>query len=323
MSPTSAQVPVVGVDEARAMETGSARAVADARVKAAKIVATVMAPLILALAILGGLGSFTTVREMAEPHFGRLAWIVPVGMDLGILILLAWDLLMEYLDLPWPVLRWVAWTYIAATVLVNVAAARGDLAGSVMNAAMPVLFITVMEGVRHLIRRWVGLASGSRIERVPSARWLLAPVSSLLLWRRMVLWHITAYRQGVDLEYRHLLAVSELQRQYGRWSWRWRAPLAERLSLRHLPAEKLEATGERLAVDEVENEAACAGSFCGDEKLVKAARQVVRDAQQEGAKLNRVMLGRHLRELGFTIANDRLGPLFAAVQDERPEQVQP
>jgi hypothetical protein len=67
-------------------------------------------------------------------------------MDLGILILLARDLLMEYLDLAWPVLRWVAWGDIAATIAVNLTAAHGDLAGSVMHAAMPVLFIVVVEG---------------------------------------------------------------------------------------------------------------------------------------------------------------------------------
>ncbi|TDD71116.1 DUF2637 domain-containing protein [Actinomadura rubrisoli] len=163
-----------------------------------KWVTATVAPLIAALAVLGALGSFTTVRRLAEPHFGGLAWIVPVGMDLGILILLAWDLLMEYLDLPWPVLRWVAWVYITGTVLVNVAAAQGDLAGSVMNAAMPVLFITVVEGVRHLIRRWVGLTSAGRVERVPAARWALAPASSLLLWRRMILWNIAEYQRGLS-----------------------------------------------------------------------------------------------------------------------------
>ncbi|MCQ0010918.1 hypothetical protein [Actinomadura madurae] len=44
---------------------------------------------------------------------------------------------------------------------------------------------------------------------------MLAPISSLLLWRRML-----------ELEYRPLTAVSEFQERYGRWSWRWRAPLS-------------------------------------------------------------------------------------------------
>ncbi|WP_146778793.1 DUF2637 domain-containing protein [Actinomadura craniellae] len=205
-----------------------------------KAVSAILAPLIVALAVLGGVGSFATVREMARPWFGESAWIVPVGMDVGIVILLAWDLLMEYLRLPWPVLRWVAWAYIAATVAVNVLAAGGNLAGSVIHAAMPVLLVTVVEGVRQLIRRWAGLAAGTRRERIPAVRWVLAPVSTVLLWRRMVLWQVTAYRHGLDLEYRHLLAVARLQERHGRWAWRWRASLAERTALRRLPAE---ATG--------------------------------------------------------------------------------
>ncbi len=274
---------------------------------AVKWVTAGVAPLIAALAVLGGLGSFTTIRQMAEPHFGGLAWIVPVGMDVGILILLAWDLLMEYLDLPWPVLRWVAWVYIAGTVLVNVSAAHGSLAGSVMNAAMPVLFITVVEGVRHLIRRWVGLTSSSRIERIPTTRWLLAPISSLLLWRRMTLWHITEYRQGLDLEHRHLLAVSQLQQDYGRWSWRWRSPLADRLALNRLPAEPLPQPAANPDPPEEERQ---------DDQLMAIARQLQREVEREGGQLSRDRLGHRLRERGFAIANYRLTQMIAAVREE-------
>ncbi|URN07672.1 DUF2637 domain-containing protein [Actinomadura madurae] len=278
---------------------------------AVKWVTTAVAPLIAALAVLGGLGSFTTIRQVAEPHFGSLAWIVPFGMDVGILILLAWDLLMEYLDLPWPVLRWVAWVYIAGTVLVNVSAAHGSLVGSVMHAAMPVLFITAIEGVRHLIRRWVGLTSTSRIERIPTTRWLLAPVSSLLLWRRMILWHITEYRQGLDLEHRHLLEVSQLQQDYGRWSWRWRAPLADRLALNRmaaLPPPRPSAPPE--AAEEARQ----------DDQMMAIARQLQREVEREGGQLRRDRLGRRLRESGFTIANYRLTQMIAAVREESAGQ---
>ncbi|MER6808132.1 DUF2637 domain-containing protein [Spirillospora sp. NPDC000708] len=277
----------------------------ETRDRVVRVVVAVVAPLITALAVLGGLGSFTTVRELAEPHFKGLAWIVPVGMDLGIMVLLAWDLLMEYLDLPWPVLRWVAWAYIGGTVLVNVSAARGQLAGGVMYAAMPVLFITVVEGVRHLIRRWVGLASGRRVERVPVARWLLAPVSSLLLWRRMVLWHVTAYRDGLELEYRHLLAVSRLQEEYGRWAWRWDAPLAERLSLRRLPAD----------IDEDDFEGASSAGT-GEDELLAAARRIRRQARRQGVRFTRDYLGDQLRDMGYPVANTRVRRLLAVLRDD-------
>jgi hypothetical protein len=190
------------------------------------------------LATLGGMGSFATVRSLAVPWFGASsAWIAPVGIDIGILVLLGWDLLAEFLAMPWPVLRWVAWTFIGGTVYLNVAAAHGNPVGSVMHAAMPTLFIIATEGIRHLARQLTGLANGTRIEPIPLPRWLLAPRSSFTLHRHMVLWHVTSYHDGLRLEYDRMLAISHLQETYGRWLWRWKAPLRERLALRMAPAE--------------------------------------------------------------------------------------
>jgi hypothetical protein len=190
------------------------------------------------LATLGGIGSFATVQRLAVPWFGTSsAWIAPVGIDIGILVLLGWDLLAEFLAMPWPVLRWVAWTFIGGTVYLNVAAAHGNPVGSVMHAAMPTLFIVAIEGIRHLARQLTGLANGTRIEAIPLPRWLLAPRSSFTLHRHMVLWHVTSYHDGLRLEYDRMLAISRLQETHGRWLWRWKAPLRERLALRMAPAE--------------------------------------------------------------------------------------
>jgi hypothetical protein len=190
------------------------------------------------LATLGGIGSFATVRTLAVPWFGAAsAWIAPVGIDIGILVLLGWDLLAEFLAMPWPVLRWVAWTFIGGTVYLNVAAGHGNPVGSVMHAAMPTLFIIATEGIRHLVRQLTGLANGTRIEAIPLARWLLAPRSSFALHRHMVLWHVTSYHDGLRLEYERMLTISRLQETHGRWLWRWKAPLRERMALRMAPAE--------------------------------------------------------------------------------------
>jgi hypothetical protein len=295
-----------------------AHRVTTAHQRTVKAVALVVGPMIGGLAALGGLGSFTTVRQAARPYFGHLAWIVPIGMDVGILILLTWDLLMEYLDLAWPVLRWVAWAYITATIAVNIHAARGDLAGSVMHAAMPVLFITVVEGVRHLIRQQAGLASGTRRERVPTARWLLAPLSSGLLWRRMVLWNATAYRQGLHLEYEHLLAVSRLQQHYGRWAWHWKAPLAERLTLRLQPAKaSLTMAYDSAGSQPYGQDRLGAGppvAVWADGALLEAARRILADAGRQGVRLSNANLARRLREEGHAIANGRIGELIDAVR---------
>jgi hypothetical protein len=228
----------------RAPWLGSAQGEADSgtqdfsafRHRAVQVAVVVLSLLLGGLAVLGGIGSFATVRMLAVPWFGvQSAWIAPVGIDIGILVLLGWDLLAEFLEMPWPVLRWVAWAFIGGTVYLNVAAAHGNPVGSVMHASMPSLFIVATEGVRHMIRHLAGLASGTRIEGIPFARWLLAPRSSFLLWRRMVLWHVTSYHHALGLEHARILAVSRLQEAHGRLLWRWKAPLSERLALRLVP----------------------------------------------------------------------------------------
>ncbi|TYK52899.1 DUF2637 domain-containing protein [Actinomadura decatromicini] len=175
------------------------------------------------LAGLGGYGSFASVQDVAEPWFGDQAWIVPAGVDLGILALVSVALLLEWLAMPMPALRWMAFAFTAATVWLNVSAAHGDATGMVMHAAMPVLFVTFIEAVRHAIRRRAGIAAGLVREGVPVARWLLAPFSTFRLWRRMVLWQITSYPRALDAEQRRRHALALLGDHYGR-KWKSKAP---------------------------------------------------------------------------------------------------
>jgi hypothetical protein len=306
---------------------------------AVKVAIAVVAPLVCALGILGGIGSFATVRHLAAPWFGSQAWIVPVGVDLGILALLAWDLLAEYLGLAWPLLRWTAWAFIAATVYLNIAAAHGSVTASIMHAAMPVLFVTVVEGIRHLIRQRTGLVTGTRIEPIPVSRWLLAPRSSFLLGRRMILWHVTSYHDGLQLEYQRLLAVSRLQQAHGRWLWRWRAPLQDRLALRlaldptasagadgtatSLPAGNPDQAASLLVqlphqclITPPSSQAAPLSE--DDERLVADAAGIMRDAKQRHARLSQSALARQLRARGHRIANDRLRWLTLTAQNQLP-----
>lgn len=300
--------------------------------EAVKIATLIVAPLVCALGVLGGIGSFATVRHLADPWFGAWAWIVPVGIDIGILALLAWDLLAEYLGLSWPIVRWAAWAFIAATTYLNIAAAHGNLTASIMHAAMPVLFVTVIEGIRHLIRQCTGLATGTRIEHIPLSRWLLAPRTTFLLGRRMVLWHVTSYQAGLRLEYERLLAVSRLQEAYGRWLWRWKAPLQDRLALRlaldtatsadggpiatNLPSSKSEQDTSLFAqlpkqrlVPPPQSEAAPLSEY--DERLIGAAAAIMRDAERQETRLSQAALARKLRSRGHQIANERLRWLTA------------
>ncbi|SPT58874.1 DUF2637 domain-containing protein [Actinomadura madurae] len=202
------------MDEARTVEPLT---------RAQRVLAGVGGLFFAGLAGLGGYGSFASVQDVAEPWFGDQAWIVPAGVDLGILALVSVALLLEWLAMPMPALRWMAFAFTAATVWLNVSAAHGDVTGMVMHAAMPVLFITFIEAVRHAIRRRAGIAAGTVREGIPVARWLLAPFSTFRLWRRMVLWQITSYPRALTAEQRRRHALALLESHYGR-KWKARAP---------------------------------------------------------------------------------------------------
>jgi hypothetical protein len=272
--------------------------------RATAIAVAVVGLLVCALGVLGGIGSFTTVRHLAEPWFGAAAWTVPVGIDLGILALLAWDLLTEYLGLSWPLTRWTAWAFVAATIYLNVAAARGNPNAAVMHAAMPVLFVTVIEGIRHLVQQRTGIATGTRIERIPVSRWLLAPHTTFLLARRMVLWHVTSYHDGLTFEYQRLLAVSHLQQAHGRWRWRWRAPLNDRLALRLMPTD---ITIRPLPDEDRQPDSA-------DTRLIEATATILANAERDGTSLSQAALARQLRERGHRVGNDRLHSLITTAR---------
>jgi hypothetical protein len=280
-----------------------------------KIAIDIIAPLIGGLAALGGMASFATIRNLAVPWFGAMAWTVPVGIDVGILALLASDLLIEYLDLPWPTLRWTAWAFVAATVYLNIAGAHGNQTAAVMHTAMPVLFVTAIEGARHLIRQLTGLATGTRTERIPASRWLLAPWSSFQLTRRMILWQVTSYRHALALEHQRLQAIARLQETYGQYKWRWKASIAERLELRLPPAAApAPSAGKHHSADVLENSTAPGPSPDErDRQLVRKAREILQDSERQGARLGQIALAKRLRAEGHAIANDRLGWLMAEI----------
>jgi len=58
---------------------------------ATAVAVVIVVPLVLAVGVLGGIGSFASIRHLAQPWFGGSAWTVPVGIDVGIIALLAWD----------------------------------------------------------------------------------------------------------------------------------------------------------------------------------------------------------------------------------------
>jgi hypothetical protein len=85
------------------------------------------------------------------------------------------------------------------------------------------MLLAMVEAGRTVLLRRMGQAKGVLRDSIPSARRVLAPWRTWLLWRRIVLWQITSYRTAVDLELEVQRAVARLRTHYGR-RWRRQAP---------------------------------------------------------------------------------------------------
>ncbi|WP_437076396.1 DUF2637 domain-containing protein [Streptomyces sp. enrichment culture] len=184
------------------------------------------------IAGIGFAGSYSAVRALAtEKGFGAFAYWFPIGIDAGIVVLLGLDLLLTWLRIPFPLLRQAAWLLTAATIAFNAAAAWPDPLGVGMHAVIPVLFVVAVEAARHAVGRIADITADKHMEGVRLTRWLLSPVPTFKLWRRMKLWEVRSYETAVSLEQARLIYRARLQASYGR-AWRFKAPVEALMPLR-------------------------------------------------------------------------------------------
>ncbi|WP_203186885.1 DUF2637 domain-containing protein [Streptomyces pratensis] len=184
------------------------------------------------IAAIGFAGSYAAVRELAEEKgFGKFSVVFPIGIDAGICVLLALDLLLTWMRIPFPLLRQTAWLLTAATIAFNGAAAWPDPLGTGMHAVIPILFVVAVEAARHAVGRIADITADKHMEGVRLTRWLLSPVPTFKLWRRMKLWELRSYEQVIKLEQDRLIYQARLQARFGR-NWRRKAPVESMMPLR-------------------------------------------------------------------------------------------
>ncbi|MCX5199119.1 DUF2637 domain-containing protein [Streptomyces sp. NBC_00249] len=184
------------------------------------------------IAGIGFAGSYSAVRALAlQKGFGSFSLVFPIGIDAGICVLLALDLLLTWIRIPFPLLRQTAWLLTAATIAFNGAAAWPDPLGVGMHAVIPILFVVTVEAARHAVGRIADITADRHMEGVRITRWLLSPVPTFKLWRRMKLWELRSYEQAVGMEQDRLIYQARLQARYGR-AWRRKAPVEALMPLR-------------------------------------------------------------------------------------------
>lgn len=200
--------------------------------RAHRILISVVVAGAVIIAAIGFAGSYTAVRELARKKgFGDFSYAFPIGVDAGICVLLALDLLLTWTRIPFPLLRHTAWLLTAATIAFNGAAAWPDPLGVGMHAVIPVLFVVAVEAARHAIGRIADITADKHMEGVRLTRWVLSPLPTFLLWRRMKLWELRSYEQVIRLEQERLVYQASLRSRFGR-GWRRKAPVQSLMPLR-------------------------------------------------------------------------------------------
>ncbi|MGW1002206.1 DUF2637 domain-containing protein [Streptomyces sp. NPDC002520] len=197
-----------------------------------RIIVGVVVSGVVVIAGIGFAGSYAAVRDLAvRKGFGTFAHVFPIGVDAGIVVLLALDLLVTWLRMPFPLLRHTAWLLTGATIAFNGAVAWPDPLGVSMHGVIPLLFVVAVEAARNTVGQLASITAGRHMEPVRLIRWLLSPVPTFKLWRRMKLWELRSYDQVIKLEQERLVYKARLRTRFG-WAWRRKAPVEAKLPLR-------------------------------------------------------------------------------------------
>ncbi|MEU2713858.1 DUF2637 domain-containing protein [Streptomyces sp. NPDC007205] len=187
----------------------------------------------LAAAVVGALGlysSFDAVSLAAARWGFSNPHTLPIAIDVAIPVFTLANLLLIRLDMALAWVRFVPWVLTLVTCGLNIAAGH-SLWAKVAHGTMPLLWVVFSEIGAHVYAVRIGAVTGRRMEKIRVSRWLLAPASTFLLWRRMTLWEVTSYTDALALEKERLLARADLRERYGR-TWRRHTPRRERVLLR-------------------------------------------------------------------------------------------
>ncbi|THV29646.1 DUF2637 domain-containing protein [Glycomyces paridis] len=220
--PAVLAAPVAAADEA-AVRAGVAPL--DAGMK---FIVGLVAIAVAMLAAIGFVVSFDTQVSAVEPFFGDYAPLVPLGIDVGIVVFAALNLVLAKLNMSLLWLRAVPWALTSMSLYINLSA-HDELVARIAHVALPGMWIIASEVGTHILRIRAGLEAGTRTESLGLARWLLSPVSTFRLWRHMRLWGVKTAGGAREVEAQRLKAKAALRFRYG-IAWRAAAPIQLRTS---------------------------------------------------------------------------------------------
>lgn len=193
------------------------------------VVAIVLAAAVVST--LGLLSSYTALEEAAAGWGWDWPWLLPVGIDVAIPAFTGASLILIRMGMELRWIRWVPRALTAATVYLNWSASH-SLAGQIGHAVLTLLWVIFSEIASHVYATRIGAVTGkTRMETVRRSRWILAPIPTARLRRRMILWEITSYEEALTRLQEQTYLRAQLKEKYGR-RWRSKAPLEQRMALK-------------------------------------------------------------------------------------------
>ncbi|MFE5669084.1 DUF2637 domain-containing protein [Streptomyces niveus] len=195
----------------------------------AGVVAIVLAAAVVST--LGLLSSYTALETAAAGWGWDWPWLLPVGIDVAIPAFTGANLILIRMGMELRWIRWVPRALTAATVYLNWEAAHTG-AGQIGHAVLTLLWVIFSEIASHVYATRIGAVTGKiRMETVRRSRWILAPIPTARLRRRMILWEITSYEEALTRLQEQTYLRAQLKERYGR-RWRSKAPLEQRMALK-------------------------------------------------------------------------------------------
>lgn len=261
-----------------------------------RAVSAVAVVLGLLLAAYGAVGSYGTIRDLAWRKELPLPELVPVGIDGGLFGLMLLEIVLTWTGQPLVWLRQLVRLLTIGTIATNAVAGWPDPIAVGLHIAAPVMLLAMLEAARAVLLRRIGIATGTARDRIPSARWVLAPWRTWLLWRRMVLWQITHYHTALDMEMQLCHATALLRAQYGR-RWKRKAPADLVWKLRNGVAvdETCDRVHRLAEAHDVQGDIPDAGTAeptDSNDPLLDSARKVINNGRARGIRIGRGRLVR-------------------------------
>lgn len=170
-----------------------------------KAVVTVVAIVAAGLAVYSAAASYETVSHLAATYGVPLARWTPIGLDGGLFGAIIINIGLIWLKKPVWWFGMVARFFAIAVIAANGAAGWPRPIGVGLRVAAPVLFVIIMEAAQYVLLYRTDAAEAERqqkrAERIPFARWVLAPIQTFAIWRRKKLWTDSNLPQSViDVE---------------------------------------------------------------------------------------------------------------------------